>query len=286
MKTQLATLIAALLFLGSCDSPTGEANSTPPTPATNTAASTSAGQLISQATLVKIAFNSGEKFAYVDTDNLLRASKIISTKESPAFKCGYDGSISYVKGDEALLSAEFNLKEDCRHIAFMEGENLLTRSLTPEGYEFLNNLRETGQPTEASLKEMSWMLGKWGQSEAPGVISFEEWKMISEVKFVGNAFTLQNEDTAFSEKLELVQEADGIYYIPTISEEQGPVRFKLTTHGPRNAVFENLTHDFPQTIAYKSTEDTILHARISGISVDESGKEKYSFKDFFMQKVK
>lgn len=242
--------------------------------------------MISQATLIKVAFSTGEKFAYIDDDNLQRASRIISEDKTAAFKCGYDGSISFIKNEQVLLSAEFNLKEECRHISFMDGETLNHRALTPEGLEFLTNLRETGQPAKVSLQDMKWMLGKWGQSEAPGVISFEEWEMVNDQKYTGRAYTIQNDDTAYSETLELVQEGEEIFYIPTISKEQGAVRFKLTSSTPRSAVFENPSHDFPQTIAYKSTEDSILHARISGIGLDAEGKEKHSFKDFFMQRVK
>lgn len=286
MKTQFAALIFTLMTLCSCQSNPTATNSGDQLPSSPTSSSTSNIDRIEEATLVKISFSSGEKFAYLDTDNLMRASQIISNNEAPAFKCGYDGSLSYVKGEEILLSAEFNLKDECRHLAFMDGETLMHREMTDTGFEFLSSLRETGLPTKASLKDMQWILGKWGQSEAPGVVSFEEWKMVNDKQFAGKAYTIKNEDTAFSETLELVQEADGIYYIPTISAEQGPVRFKLTTSSPNSAVFENPAHDFPQTIAYKSTEDTILHARISGIGLDAEGNEKYNFKDFFMQRVK
>lgn len=49
------------------------------------------------------------------------------------------------------------------------------------------------------------------------------------------------------------------------------VAFKLVRNGPREAVFENPEHDFPQRIIYRLESDGALFARIEGVV---SGKEK------------
>ncbi|MBK9423718.1 MAG: hypothetical protein IPN54_06270 [Bacteroidetes bacterium] len=60
--------------------------------------------------------------------------------------------------------------------------------------------------------------------------------------------------------------ADGIYYIPTVTNQNDgvPIPFKLITSEAGVFVFENPTHDFPTKITYKTDQKNKLSASISG----------------------
>ena len=239
--------------------------------------------VLEASTLVNIAFGSGEKFVVQKPRELAICKQLITEERAAAYKCGYDGKLVFFDGDKILLEAEFNLGEKCRHIAYMFDGNFKTRIMDDAGIRFLEGLRQSSGPGfhATDMSSLRWMLGRWEQVESKGVVSFEEWEEVSDQEFIGRAFTLQGKDTVYREDLRLEVEKGKVYYIPTIPSNDGPVRFKMRTSGSKRATFENPAHDFPTVISYRLVEDTILHARISGV---QNGKE--GFKDFYMKRVK
>lgn len=136
-------------------------------------------------------------------------------------------------------------------------------------------------PEPTKLERLSWFLGSWTQVEGPDLVSYENWSPNTDHSFKGNAFTLYHTDTVHTEKIELLWEGDDIFYIPTVKENDGPVRFKMTSSTENSAVFENPEHDFPTKILYEARGDTMLFAQISGMV---KGKEVK--KDFPLMKAK
>ncbi len=81
----------------------------------------------------------------------------------------------------------------------------------------------------------------------------ENWVKESPVKFVGSGITLKGRDTIFSEKLQIIAQKDGIYYVADVEENKKPVHFKLTEISDMGFVCENAAHDFPKKISYQMT---------------------------------
>jgi hypothetical protein len=138
---------------------------------------------------------------------------------------------------------------------------------------------EVAKPT-GPLAPLSFFLGRWSQTEGPDLVSYEQWARVSDSVWQGSSWTLYHTDTVFSEKLELKAEGKDIYYIPTVKENEGPVRFKMTKLEDRIVTFENPEHDFPQKITYEARGDTMLYAKISAMV---NGKE--SAKAFPLKRI-
>lgn len=195
-------------------------------------------------------------------------SQLISETPSEALKCGYDGEIKYQQGDSLIFSGEFNLAADCGHIAYMEGGETRFRKLSSPHAAILSRLKAARKPSK--LEPLAWFIGRWTQVEGPDLVSYEEWVRHSDTLWQGQSWTLYHTDTVFQEKIALKAEGEDIYYIPTVKENKGPVRFKMTQLEGKSAVFENPEHDFPTKITYEARGDTLLFATISG---DVKGKQ-------------
>jgi hypothetical protein len=130
--------------------------------------------------------------------------------------------------------------------------------------------------TEKEIEEAAWLIGTWENKTGQGSL-FETWTRVSNKEYSGISYMLQGNDTVVFETIQLIQENTGLYYIPTLMDqnEGQPVRFLLKDIGPTEMVFENQEHDFPQVISYTKMGADSLLAAISGTS---NGKEiKRSF---------
>jgi len=118
------------------------------------------------------------------------------------------------------------------------------------------------QPT---LDEASWLLGTWENKTSRGVI-YENWRKISTQEYAGKSYKLNGQDTVLLETVRLIQEGDNLFYIPTVSNQNGglPVRFSLQEQSPSKLVFTNPDHDFPQFISYTCISQDSLVAEIYG----------------------
>src|SRR5690606_29225029 len=95
----------------------------------------------------------------------------------------------------------------------------------------------------------------------------ESWTKTSDTEFAGKSYILKEKDTVIFETIRLVQEKDGLFYIPTVRNQNDnlPVRFALKAISDTEMVFENPKHDFPQIISYTKITSDSLVAEISGI---------------------
>jgi hypothetical protein len=129
------------------------------------------------------------------------------------------------------------------------------------------------------LKSLEWLLGNWEMATGQGTLT-ESWTKISDTLWMGSGvFVSETGDTAFHEELKIVTRADTLYYIPTVSDQNGglPVKFKERLIGETEIVFENPAHDFPQIIRYEKTSDTSVHAMVSGNDGGRERKEEFYF---------
>lgn len=120
--------------------------------------------------------------------------------------------------------------------------------------------------TSHKIEDFGFLLGKWQMQTKKGIV-FEEWQTSeNRNKLTGSSYRVKDSDTTLLENLELSIEPDGVYYIPTvINQNDGlPVRFKLISNIEQVYIFENPEHDFPQRIIYFPKDKNNLHARIEG----------------------
>jgi hypothetical protein len=125
------------------------------------------------------------------------------------------------------------------------------------------------------LEPLSFFIGRWTQVEGPELISYEDWTRGTDSSWTGKSWTMYQADTVFYEKIELKAEGKDIFYIPTIDENAGPVRFKMTGLKDKSVVFENPEHDFPQKITYEARGDSMLFATISGSKDGQEAKKEF-----------
>ncbi|MEE1943786.1 DUF6265 family protein [Pedobacter sp. KR3-3] len=131
----------------------------------------------------------------------------------------------------------------------------------------------------ADLDKTKWLIGTWEQKTARGSV-FETWTKASPKEFHGKSYVLKEKDTLVFENIKLVQQTDGLFYIPTVKNQNGgkPVSFKAKTVSASEMVFENPEHDFPQQISYKQINKDSLVAEISGTVKGKFKAQKFQMR--------
>lgn len=124
--------------------------------------------------------------------------------------------------------------------------------------------------------QINWLLGSW-QNVTPRGVIVENWMQKDVYSYKGQSVFIQNGDTSVMENIVLKAETNGLYYIPTVSNQNDsqPVKFKLTTSELNNFIFENPLHDFPQTISYRLVNQDSIVAEISGLSKGNLRKQQF-----------
>ncbi len=113
-----------------------------------------------------------------------------------------------------------------------------------------------------SLKDLKWMLGKWESKTDEGIL-YEDWNKLNDSTFNGHAYAISLDgDTTFNENAKVVLRNGTIIYSVTVNNEES-TDFTLVDN-EQQAVFENINHDYPQRIIYKSLSSDSLFARIEG----------------------
>lgn len=118
--------------------------------------------------------------------------------------------------------------------------------------------------TAKDFERLQWLEGVWNRTGMkPGHSAHEVWEKSSAHEYTGLGVSLRGSDTTFVEKLKILLNNEGIYYVADVPENQQPVYFKFTSITDSTFVCENPDHDFPRKISY-SLEGRGLKARISG----------------------
>lgn len=136
-----------------------------------------------------------------------------------------------------------------------------------------------GQVTdEYSLSDIrlaNWLIGTWENKTEKGNL-YESWRQQDEHLFFGRSYFVEASDTVILETIRLAQLKNGLYYLPTVKNQNGGkgITFKASKIGTDSLVFNNLTHDFPQKISYYRLGQDSLKAEISGY---RNGKQETRF---------
>ncbi len=135
----------------------------------------------------------------------------------------------------------------------------------------------TNQTNDISKAE--WLIGTWENKTQRGSI-YETWNKTNDNEFSGISYIIKEKDTIVFENIRLVQEQDGLFYIPTVKNQNDglPVRFATKTISETQMVFENPKHDFPQIISYTKITSDSLVAEISGTKNGQERKQTFPMK--------
>lgn len=133
--------------------------------------------------------------------------------------------------------------------------------------------------TDVNISDLGWLIGTWQTSDGEGSLN-ETWTKVDDKTFAGTTCAVQGTDTLFSEKIALEQRSNGLYYIPTIQNQNNnqPIPFRLVSADKGEFVFENKEHDFPQRIVYTQPSPDSLYAWIEGTNNGEAQKEGFGMK--------
>ena len=129
------------------------------------------------------------------------------------------------------------------------------------------------------IKKTEWLIGTWENKTQRGSI-YETWSKTNDNEFSGKSYIVKEQDTIVFENIRLVQEQDGLFYIPTVKNQNDglPVRFATRTISETKLIFENSKHDFPQIISYTKISADSLVAEISGIKNGQERKQTFPMK--------
>jgi hypothetical protein len=124
------------------------------------------------------------------------------------------------------------------------------------------------------MKKIKWILGKWESKTQEGTL-YENWEKLDDSTYLGNAYSIVEGDTTFSEEARIMSRKGVIVYSVTVNNEE-TTDFELV-NDEKEAVFENPEHDYPQRIIYMRNGKDSLYARIEGMVDDVLNKEEFRY---------
>ena len=113
----------------------------------------------------------------------------------------------------------------------------------------------------ADFAQIAFMSGCWKTAAGVSPEYRECYTAPKAGMMQGSSQTIENGKTTFFEFSLVMEDAGKIVYRPFIKGVQS-VDFTLTKLGAAEAVFENLSHDYPQRVIYRKGADGKLTARI------------------------
>jgi hypothetical protein len=130
---------------------------------------------------------------------------------------------------------------------------------------------ESRPASSAKAADLSFLTGGW-RLKRGGAETEEHWLAPKGGTLMGLSRTTAGERTIEFEFLRIVETKTGLDYVAQPNGGK-PTRFKLTSLGASEAVFENPEHDFPTKIAYAKSQDGGLTAVVSGPGRDGAEKK-------------
>ena len=116
-----------------------------------------------------------------------------------------------------------------------------------------------------SEKRWDFLEGTW-LVDVDGREQFECWERSDEGTLVGQSYEMQDGEKLIFETMEIVEEDDKVYLVPTVPDQNEGlgIKFLLNEDEKEMLVFENHEHDFPNTIRYKEISDSELAVDVLG----------------------
>lgn len=113
----------------------------------------------------------------------------------------------------------------------------------------------------ASVDDLAWLAGCWTQIE-DGQRTEECWLAPRGGMILGLNRTARDDGRGAFEFLRIAADEDGVVTCFASPGGQPPTAFRLTSHGSKQAVFENPEHDFPQRLIYRLDDEGVLQVRV------------------------
>lgn len=120
------------------------------------------------------------------------------------------------------------------------------------------------------IADLAWLAGTWRYEHGSRVVT-EHWRPPAGGMMIGTSHTVANDRTVEYEFIVLRSDAAGDLVYVAKPSGQSEAAFKLVRRGPRELVFENPRHDFPQRILYTLKDDGTLIAAVEG---ERNGKQR------------
>ncbi len=133
--------------------------------------------------------------------------------------------------------------------------------------------------TNNEIAKAEWLLGTCENKTQRGAI-YETWTKTNDNEFHGKTYMVKEQDTIVFENIRLVQEPEGLVYIPRVKNQNAglPIRFTIKSISEKQMVFENQQHDFPQIISYTQISSDSLVAEISGTKNGQERRQVFPMK--------
>jgi hypothetical protein len=132
---------------------------------------------------------------------------------------------------------------------------------------------------ESAVANLSWLAGCWA-SVGGEFGTGEVWTPPAGGTMLGLSRTVRDGRTVEFEFMQIREIAPGQLAFVAHPSGQAEAAFPLVRSGPRELVFEDPAHDFPQRVIYRLLEPDRLHARIEGtVKGEDRGV------DFLMQRA-
>lgn len=139
------------------------------------------------------------------------------------------------------------------------------------------------KPTN-DLEKLHWLKGSWLLDDTTfskhGIALYEQWTSEGDSVLKGVTMSVQGKDTQVEEEMKIVQRGRDLYYIATVSNQNGSesVPFKMQYLKNDSFCFSNPQHDFPKYILYFKTSGNTITACISDKMQYKHEFENYNFK--------
>ncbi|MBC8366464.1 hypothetical protein H8E52_03550 [bacterium] len=117
---------------------------------------------------------------------------------------------------------------------------------------------------KTSIEDFAWLAGTWASTGAEAG-SGETWTEPAGGTMFGVARSVKNSQTVAFEYLRIVEMPGGSLDYVAMPSGRNETRFTLLSYSDKEAVFQNLQHDYPHRIIYCLKEDGSLLARIEGV---------------------
>jgi len=146
-----------------------------------------------------------------------------------------------------------------RRLAILPAAFLLTGSLPPRG----------------AVEDVAWLAGSWRTTSGAERWAEEFWTPQRGKVMLGSGFSGGAGVATSFEQMRIHHDRNG--YLTFTAQPNGgqPVSFRYSGGGPRESMFDNVEHDYPQRIRYRRTGDQ-LEATTS--LVDGSKAQRWIYK--------
>lgn len=128
---------------------------------------------------------------------------------------------------------------------------------------FLLALAGSAVAAEGDIEKLAWLAGCWRPASGDAG-SGEQWTALAGNTLFGVSRTVKQGRTVEFEFMQLRYLPDGTLVFIAQPSGQATTVFPLLRISDREAVFENLQHDFPQRVTYAREGEAKLLASIEG----------------------